>query len=160
MTAGFIMLIANILDFIDRKVAESANVSSRFGGFWNSVMDRFSDLSLFNGRPVRHDVLRDDQLRAGPRRVDDREVQGRVHGATRADRSRDNRAFTNRMAGILWVILVLSVVTVLDRIYFSWRALRSQASGAWPRRSLLILATARCLARPAGPSSAAPGNTT
>ena len=32
-------------------------------------------------------------------------------------------AFTNRMAAVLWVILVLSIVTVVDRIYFTWRAL-------------------------------------
>ena len=34
-------------------------------------------------------------------------------------------AFTNRMSAVLWVILVLSVLTVLDRIYFTWRELRS-----------------------------------
>ena len=34
-------------------------------------------------------------------------------------------AFTNRMAAVLWVILVLSVLTVLDRIYFTWRELRA-----------------------------------
>ena len=33
-------------------------------------------------------------------------------------------AFTNRMAAVLWVILVLSVVTVADRIYFTWRETR------------------------------------
>jgi len=30
-------------------------------------------------------------------------------------------AFTNRMAAVLWVILILSIVTVADRIYFTWR---------------------------------------
>ena len=34
-------------------------------------------------------------------------------------------AFTNRMAAALWVIMVLSVVTVLDRIYYTWRELSS-----------------------------------
>ena len=34
-------------------------------------------------------------------------------------------AFTNRMSAVLWVILVLSVLTVLDRIYFTWRELLS-----------------------------------
>ena len=33
-------------------------------------------------------------------------------------------AFTNRMAAVLWVILVLSIVTVVDRIYYTWRELR------------------------------------
>jgi len=32
-------------------------------------------------------------------------------------------AFTNRMAGVLWVMLVLSVLTVADRIYFTYREL-------------------------------------
>ncbi len=36
-------------------------------------------------------------------------------------------AFTNRMAAVLWVILVLSVSTVFARIYYTWRA--AQRSG-------------------------------
>ena len=32
-------------------------------------------------------------------------------------------AFTNRMAGVLWVILVLSVLTVANRIYYTYLAL-------------------------------------
>jgi CDP-diacylglycerol--glycerol-3-phosphate 3-phosphatidyltransferase len=32
-------------------------------------------------------------------------------------------AATNRMAGVLWVILLLSILTVADRIYFTWREL-------------------------------------
>ena len=36
VTAGFILLVANIFDFIDGKVAEATNLSSRFGGVWDS----------------------------------------------------------------------------------------------------------------------------
>jgi hypothetical protein len=32
-------------------------------------------------------------------------------------------AFSNRMAGVLWVILLLSVVTVANRIYYTYLAL-------------------------------------
>ena len=39
-------------------------------------------------------------------------------------------AFTNRMAAVLWVILVLSVLTVADRIYFTWKELRDGEQGA------------------------------
>ncbi len=49
IAAGFIMLAGNIFDFIDGKVAEATDTKSDFGGFWDSVMDRFSDLSLFVG---------------------------------------------------------------------------------------------------------------
>ena len=47
--AGFIMIVANIFDFIDGKVARERQMESEFGGFWDSVMDRFSDISLFIG---------------------------------------------------------------------------------------------------------------
>jgi CDP-diacylglycerol--glycerol-3-phosphate 3-phosphatidyltransferase len=46
LTAGFIMVAANIFDFIDGKVASETGQTSRFGGFWDSVIDRFSDLAL------------------------------------------------------------------------------------------------------------------
>jgi hypothetical protein len=32
-------------------------------------------------------------------------------------------AFTNRMAGVLWVVLALSVLTVANRIYYTYLAL-------------------------------------
>src|SRR5688500_14395538 len=47
--AGVIMVVANIFDFIDGKVAHATGKMSRFGGFWDSVIDRFSDLALFIG---------------------------------------------------------------------------------------------------------------
>jgi hypothetical protein len=34
-------------------------------------------------------------------------------------------AFTNRMAAVLWVMLVLSIFTVADRIILTWRELRN-----------------------------------
>ena len=37
-------------------------------------------------------------------------------------------AFTNRMAGVLWVMLVLSILTVADRIYFTYRELERNKS--------------------------------
>jgi hypothetical protein len=33
-------------------------------------------------------------------------------------------AFTNRMAAVLWVILILSIFTVADRIILTYRELR------------------------------------
>ena len=34
-------------------------------------------------------------------------------------------AFTNRMAAVLWVIRVLSIFTVADRIYYTYRELQT-----------------------------------
>ncbi len=47
--AGFIMICANIFDFIDGKVAFITGTQSEFGAFWDSTLDRFSDLALFTG---------------------------------------------------------------------------------------------------------------
>src|SRR4051812_37440720 len=47
--AGVIMIVANIFDFIDGKVAIGLGWVSEFGGFWDSVIDRFSDIALFIG---------------------------------------------------------------------------------------------------------------
>ena len=47
--AGVIMIVANIFDFIDGKVAHITNTVSRFGAFWDSTLDRFSDIALFLG---------------------------------------------------------------------------------------------------------------
>src|SRR5687768_1102951 len=49
LTAFWIMLGANIFDFIDGKVAAETGKMSKFGGFWDSVIDRFSDLALWVG---------------------------------------------------------------------------------------------------------------
>src|SRR5580765_4814834 len=49
VTAGFIMIVANIFDFIDGKVATELGLVSEFGGFWDSVIDRISDISLSVG---------------------------------------------------------------------------------------------------------------
>ena len=156
LAAGFIMLVANIFDFIDGKVAEAANLSSRFGGFWDSVMDRFSDLSLFIGVIYLYAQLeRTDYVMVAAfammfsvmtsytrARAESMIAQCKVGFMERPERIVLVMigAFTNRMAGILWIILVLSVVTVVGRIYFTWRALKSQeASAAWLGQSLLTL---------------------
>ena len=146
VTAGFIMLVANIFDFIDGKVAEATGLSSDFGGFWDSVMDRFSDLSLFIGVIYLYAELgRTDyvMIAAFAMMFSVMTSYTRARAESMIDKckvgfmERPERivlvmigAFTNRMGAVLWVILVLSIVTVLDRIYFTWRALNPQGSRA------------------------------
>ena len=145
VTAGFIMLVANIFDFIDGKVAEATNLTSQFGGFWDSVMDRFSDLSLFIGVIYLYAQLgRTDYVMIAAfammfsvmtsytrARAESMIATCKVGFMERPERIVLVMigAFTNRMGAVLWVILVLSVVTVLDRIYFTWRALETEGAG-------------------------------
>ncbi len=139
MWAGVIMTLANIFDFIDGKVATELNLSSEFGGFWDSVMDRFSDISLFVGLTYLYSTMgRTDYVMITAlatmftiltsytrARAESIVAKCKVGFMERPERIVLFMlgAFTNRMAAVLWVILVLSVSTVFARIYYTWRAL-------------------------------------
>ena len=144
--AGFIMLAANIFDFIDGKVAEETNQASRFGGFWDSVMDRFSDLSLFIGVMYLYSQLgRTDYVMVAAFAMmfsvmtsyTRARAESMINKCKVGFMERPERivlvmigAFTNRMGAVLWIILVLSVITVIDRIYFTWAALKAEETEA------------------------------
>jgi len=140
ITAGVIMVIANIFDFIDGKVAVELGEVSEFGGFWDSVIDRFSDLSLFIGLIFLYSQLgRTDYVMitalAMMFAIMTSYTRARAESLIKKCKvgfmERPERivlfmigAFTNRMAAVLWVILVLSVFTVADRIILTYRELR------------------------------------
>jgi CDP-diacylglycerol--glycerol-3-phosphate 3-phosphatidyltransferase len=148
LTAGVIMIVANIFDFIDGKVAAESNKMSQFGGFWDSVIDRFSDLALWIGLIAlysskgRTDYVLITAVAA---------VFATMTSYTRARAEsliprckvgfmeRPERivlfwigAFTNRMAAVMWVIGVLSIVSVANRILYTYLELNHRPQ---PRRN-------------------------
>ena len=139
LLAGIIMIVANIFDFIDGKVAYITGKQSAFGAFWDSTLDRFSDLALFTGliylysRLGRHDYVLITTLTlifATMTSYARARAESLVQKCKVGFMERPERivlfmigAFTDRMAGVLWVILVLSIVTVADRIYYTYLAL-------------------------------------
>jgi len=144
--AGFIMIGANIFDFIDGKVAFITGTQSEFGAFWDSTLDRFSDLALFLGLIFLYTTLgRTDYVMVAALAM----IFSIMTSYTRARAEsliakckvgfmeRPERivlfmigAFTNRMAAVLWVILVLSVFTVANRIIYTYLALRDESREA------------------------------
>ncbi len=142
--AGVVMIVANIFDFIDGKVARELQMESAFGGFWDSVMDRFSDISLFLGLIYLYSALgRTDYVMVTALAMmftvltsyTRARAESLVSKCKVGFMERPERivlfmigAFTNRMAAVLWVILVLSIFTVADRIYFTWRELGTTKS--------------------------------
>jgi len=138
--AGVIMVVANIFDFIDGKVAVELGAVSAFGGFWDSVIDRFSDISLFIGLIFLYSQLgRTDYVMitalAMMFAIMTSYTRARAESLIRKCKvgfmERPERivlfmigAFTNRMAAVLWVILILSIFTVADRIILTYRELR------------------------------------
>ena len=146
VAAGVIMVVANIFDFIDGRVARELKAVSKFGGFWDSVIDRFSDISLFIGLIFLYSQLRrtdyvmvtalammfaimTSYTRA---RAESLIPQCKVGFMERPERIVLFMvgAFTNRMAAVMWVILVLSIFTVADRIILTYRELRDRTQEA------------------------------
>ena len=134
--AGVIMIVANIFDFIDGKVAHITNTVSRFGAFWDSTLDRFSDIALFLGLIYLYANLRrtdyvmvaslammfsimTSYARARAESLIDKCKVGFMERPERIVLFMIG-AFTNRMAAVMWVIGVLSIVTVIDRIVYTY----------------------------------------
>ena len=148
LTAGGIMIVANIFDFIDGKVAHESGKMSEFGGFWDSVIDRFSDLALWVGLIALYASMgRTDYVLITAVAM----VFATMTSYTRARAEsliarckvgfmeRPERivlfwigAFTNRMAAVVWVIGVLSIVSVINRIQYTYLELNRRPQ---PRRS-------------------------
>ena len=141
LLAGVIMIVANIFDFIDGKVAHITGKQSEFGAFWDSTLDRFSDLALFTGLIWLYaDLGRNGYVlittltlifsimtsyaRARAECLIDKCKVGFMERPERIVLFMIG-AFTNRMAGVLWVVLILSIVAVANRIYYTYLALNA-----------------------------------
>jgi len=139
MLAFVMMLVANIFDFIDGKVAHLAQLQSEFGAFWDSTLDRFSDLALLTGLIFLYSKLgRSDYVMVAALTlifsIMTSYARARAESLVKRCKvgfmERPERivlfmigALTNRMAGVLWVILVLSTLAVANRIYYTYLAL-------------------------------------
>src|SRR5215475_15576992 len=137
--AFLIMLVANIFDFIDGKVAHELQLQSQFGAFWDSTLDRFSDLALLTGLIFLYSKLgRSDYVMVAALALifsimtsyARARAESLVEKCKVGFMERPERivlliigAVTNRMAAVLWVILVLSILTVANRIYYTYLAL-------------------------------------
>ena len=142
LPAAFIMVAANIFDFIDGKVALVTNTVSRFGAFWDSTLDRFSDIALFLGLIyLDADLRRTDYVmiaslglmfsimtsyaRARAESLIERCKVGFMERPERIVLFMIG-AFTDRMGAVLWVILILAIVTVANRIHYTYLVLNQK----------------------------------
>ena len=142
MLAFVIMLVANIFDFIDGKVAYELKLQSEFGAFWDSTLDRFSDLALPTGLIFLYSKLGSGDyvmvaalalifsIMTSYARA---RAESLIQKCKVGFMERPERivlvilgAVTNRMAGALWVILVLSIVAVADRVYYTYLVLNKR----------------------------------
>ena len=57
LTAGLVIIFAGVFDMVDGRVARATNQVTRFGGFFDSVLDRYSDIALLVGLLVFYGTI-------------------------------------------------------------------------------------------------------
>ena len=138
--AGVVVLCGAVFDLIDGPVARQSNRVTRFGGFLDSVLDRYTDLILLMGLLVYYAsinrffyiiltaVAMTGSVMISYTRARSENV---IESCKVGFLERPERivliiigAFANRMAPVLWVLAVLSNVTVIHRIVHTWRETR------------------------------------
>ena len=135
--AALVIIGAGLFDMVDGRVARETNQVTRFGGFFDSVLDRYSDLALLVGLLVWYGTINRPFYVVLTAIV----MTGSVmvsYTRARAENTiplckvgfmeRPERivlviigALFDRMAPALWVIAVMSNITVIHRMMFTWQ---------------------------------------
>jgi CDP-diacylglycerol--glycerol-3-phosphate 3-phosphatidyltransferase len=136
---GLIIILAGLFDMLDGEVARVTCSETRFGAFYDSVIDRYSDVIILQGLMVYY--ARQQML--GYVVLVGVVVMGAVltsYTRARAESlissckvgfmERPERivlliigALFYRMEAVLWILAVLGNWTVFVRIYYTWREL-------------------------------------
>src|SRR5437588_10907103 len=146
--AGLVVFAAGFFDLVDGRVARASNQVTRFGGFFDSVVDRYSDAALFFGLLVFYAranrffyivlaaLVMISCIMVSYTRA---RAESLIGTCKVGFMERPERlvliiigALFNRMAPVLWVIAVLSTVTVIHRMYYTWmqtEAMESNTAG-------------------------------
>ena len=140
--AGLVVLFAGLFDIVDGEVARRTKRVTRFGAFFDSVIDRYSDLLLLLGLMIWYAKL-DRIFYVGLTglvligSVMTSYTRARAESLMPACKvgflERPERvvlliigALSNRMAAVLWVMAILSNWTVSQRIWYTWQETRTR----------------------------------
>ena len=140
LVAGLVVMAAGIFDLVDGPVARQTNRVTRFGGFLDSVVDRYSDLALFMGLLVYYAsinrffyivltaIVMTGSVMVSYTRA---RAENSIPSCKVGFLERPERivliilgALFDRMAPVLWIIAVLSNVTVVYRMVYTWEQSR------------------------------------
>lgn len=141
--AGGVMILAGLCDLLDGPVARRQDRISLFGGFLNSIVDRYADLILFLGVLVyyaqvnrfRYAVLAGAAM-AGAVMVSYAKARAEslVPRAEVGFWDRPERlvlmivgALSNRMEIALWILAIGPNITVIHRIVHTWKHTKASA---------------------------------
>jgi CDP-diacylglycerol---glycerol-3-phosphate 3-phosphatidyltransferase len=135
--AGLVIIFAGLFDIVDGEVARRTGRVTKFGAFFDSVIDRYSDMVLLLGLMIWYAklaqifylsltglVLMGSVLTSYTRA----RAESLIPACKVGFLERPERivlliigALTNRMAAVLWVMAILSNWTVFQRIWYTWR---------------------------------------
>ena len=135
--AGIVLIGAGLFDMVDGRVARETNRVTRFGGFFDSVVDRYSDLAVLVGLLVYYASINRffyvvltaivmtgtvmvSYTRARAENTIPRCKVGFLERPERVVLVIIGGLF-NLMAPVLWVIAVLSNWTVISRMLYTWQ---------------------------------------
>jgi CDP-diacylglycerol---glycerol-3-phosphate 3-phosphatidyltransferase len=137
---GIIVIGASLFDMVDGRVARETNRVTRFGGFFDSVLDRYSDLGVLVGLLVYYAsinrffyVVLTAIVMTGTVMVSytRARAENTIPKCKVGFLERPERvvlviigALFNRMAQVLWVIAILSNITVIHRMIYTWQETR------------------------------------
>ncbi len=135
--AGWVITGAAIFDMVDGRVARETQQVTRFGGFFDSVVDRYSDLALLMGLLVYYGSINRSfyvvltaivmtasvMISYTRSRSENTIPKCKVGFLERPERIVlfIIGALFNRMAAVLWVIAVLGNLTVVHRMIYTWQ---------------------------------------
>ena len=138
--AGLVIIGAGIFDMVDGRVARATGQVTQFGAFFDSVVDRYSDVALYFGLLVYYAraerffyvvltalVMTTSVMVSYTRaRAESLIGQCKVGFMERPERIVlvILGALFNRMAPVLWVIAVIGNITVVHRIIYTYQQTR------------------------------------
>lgn len=136
-SAASVIFFAGFLDMLDGQVARRENRVTAFGAFFDSTLDRYSDMALYMGLLVYYAVngrssyvILAAVATAGSVMVSYSRARAEslIPTCKVGFMERPERlvllilgGFFNRMAPALWVIAVVSTLTVIHRILYTWQ---------------------------------------
>jgi len=139
--AAAALFLAGFLDMADGQVARRVGRVTAFGAFLDSTLDRYSDLALYMGLVVYYTLIGRmfymmlaavamassfmvSYSRARAESVIPSCKVGFLERPERLVLLIIGGAF-NRMAQVLWVIALISTITVIHRVVYTWQELRA-----------------------------------
>ena len=134
--AGLVVVGAGLFDMLDGRIARETNTTSVFGGFFDSVIDRYSDLALYVGLLVYYSrvdrffyVVLVAIVMVGSVMVSYARARAEnvIPSCKVGFMERPERivlliigALWDRMAPVLFILALLSNLTVIHRIIHTW----------------------------------------